>query len=205
MCGRMIRSLRKKILRIFGVIILAVFLFFSVTVIEIYRTGGKDERQNVDAIVILGSAEYAGKPSPVFKARLDHGADLYKEGYAPSIIVAGGQDEDETYSEAGVGKAYLVKQKKIPQEKIIAEEYSLTTVQNISRLKDHAQAQGLKKVLLVSDPFHMFRAKWLAKKWGIEVYTSPTQTSPISENHWLEFKFVMREAVAFTGHLFFGL
>lgn len=195
----------KKIARIFGVIVLAIFFFFSVAVVQIYRTGGKDERQNVSAIVVLGSAEYAGKPSPVFKARLDHGADLYKEGYAPLIIVAGGQDEDEAYSEAGVGKAYLEKQKKIPAEKIIAEEYSLTTIQNISRLKDHAEALELKTVLLVSDPFHMFRAKWLAKKWGIEVYTSPTQTSPISENWWLEFKFVVREAMAYFGHLFLGL
>lgn len=195
----------KKILRIFGVIVLAIFLFFSVTVFQIYWTGGKDERQKVDAIVVLGSAEYAGKPSPVFKARLDHGADLYKEKYAPLIIVAGGQDEDEAYSEAGVGKAYLIKQKKIPAEKIIAEEYSLTTIQNISRLRDFVKEKNLESVLLVSDPFHMFRAKWLAKKWSIEVYTSPTQTSPISENYWLEFKFVIREAVAFAGHLFFQL
>lgn len=192
-------------MRIFGVIVLGILLFFIVTIFEIYRTGQKDERRDVSAIVVLGSAEYAGKPSPVFKARLDHGADLYKEGYAPLIIVAGGQDEDEAYSEAGVGKAYLEKQKKIPQEKIIAEEYSLTTIQNISRLKDFAEEEKLESVILVSDPFHMFRAKWLAKKWGIEVYTSPTQTSPISENRWLEFKFVNREAMAYFGHLFLGL
>ena len=186
---------------VFGV----VLVFITALYIEIYRAGQKDERQKVDAIVVLGSAEYAGRPSPVFQARLDHAASLFQEGYAPLIIIAGGQDEDEVYSEAGVGKVYLAKKKKIPEEKIIAEEYSLTTIQNISRLKDAVSEKKLESVLLVSDPFHMFRAKWLSKKWGIHVFTSPTRESPISKNKWLEFKFVNREMVAYFGHLFFGL
>lgn len=173
--------------------ILGIFLLISGWLfLRIYQTSKLDLAMKADAIAVLGAAEYAGKPSPVFQARLDHAAELYKEDFAPFIITTGGTHPGEKFSEGAVGKMYLAK-KGIPTEKIIVDETSLTTRENIERITEIAAEKNLKKIIIVSDPFHMYRALMLAKKFGIEALPSPTRKSPISENRWLEMRYMLRE------------
>lgn len=174
-------------------VVLGIFLLtFGWLFFRIYQTSKLDFAVKADAIAVLGAAEYAGKPSPVFQARLDHAADLYKKDLAPFLITTGGTHPGEKFSEGEVGKMYLVK-KGVPAEKIISDEESLTTRENIERIAEIAREKNFQKIIFVSDPFHMYRALLLAKNFGIEALPSPTRTSPISKNRWLEIKYMLRE------------
>lgn len=176
-------------------VILGIFLFiFDWLFWRIYQTSKLDLATKADAIAVLGAAEYAGKPSPVFQARLDHAAELYKEDFAPFIITTGGTHPGEKFSEGAVGKMYLAK-KGISAEKIIVDEKSLTTKENVGRIAEISRKKNFQKIIIVSDPFHMYRALMLSKKIGIEALPSPTRKSPISENRWLEVKYMLRETI----------
>jgi uncharacterized SAM-binding protein YcdF (DUF218 family) len=212
---------KKLLVTVFAV--LGIFLFiFGWLFFRIYQTSKLDlshERSEVlsndrlrsklliprlglaDAIAVLGAAEYAGKPSPVFQARLDHAAELYKKDFAPFIITTGGTHPGEKFSEGAVGKMYLAKNG-VPAEKIMVDEESLTTKENIERIADITREKKFQKIIIVSDPFHMYRALVLAKKFGIEALPSPTRKSPISENKWLEIKYMLRETVLILLSLF---
>lgn len=191
----MLKKLAKIIAVITAVALIAVlWLFFN-----ILRTGALDSAQKADAIAILGAAAYNGEPSPVFKARLNHAKELYKKSFAPFIITTGGTysgalpaGRQEKFSEGEVGKKYLIKLG-IPEESIIAETISMTTAQNINRIAEISSERGFKKVILVSDPFHMYRSILIAKNYGLDALASPTRTSPILKNSWEEFKFTLRE------------
>lgn len=186
------------LLSVAGLILLSVLWLFS----QIYTTSKLDLAQKADAIAVLGAAEYAGKPSPVFQARLDHAFDLFKNDFAPIIITTGGTHPGENYSEGEVGKKYLEK-KGVPPEKVFAETDSLTTKQNITRVRQIIQEKNLSRIILVSDPFHMYRAVEIAKDLGIESFPSPTATSPISKNFFLELKFMGREILLTMLHKLF--
>lgn len=177
-------------LTIFGIFLLTFGLLFF----RIYQTSKLDLAAKADAIAVLGAAQYAGKPSPVFQARLDHAAELYERDRAPFIITTGGTHPGEKFSEGEVGKMYLIK-KSVPAEKIISDEESLTTRENIERIAEIAREKNFQKIILVSDPFHMYRALTLAEDFEIEALPSPTRTSPISENRWLEIRYMLRETL----------
>lgn len=190
-----------KILTLLLAITLGVFgwLFF-----RIITTGHLDQSDHADAIVILGAAEYDGKPSPVFRARLDHAKELYEKGIAPLIVTTGGTYPGEKKSEGEVGKKYL-EEKGVPALNIIAETESLTTKQNLMRVKDLAREKNIQRIVLVSDPFHMYRATILAEDLGFTPLSSPTRTSPISQNTWLQLTYVGREAILILAHVLFGI
>ncbi len=130
-----------------------------------------DEARPADAIAIFGAAEYDGHPSPVFRARLDHGLTLYRQGIAPMVITLGGAG-DEGHSEGGVGHDYLVAQG-IPESQIIAETHSGTTKESAERLAVIARANRLQRIVVVSDGTHLFRIHALCGREGLEIYTSP--------------------------------
>jgi len=185
-----VKKLLIAVLAAFGIFLLiSSWLFF-----RIHQTSKLDLAAKSDAIAVLGAAEYAGKPSPVFQARLDHAAELYKQGLAPFLITTGGTHPGEKFSEGAVGKMYLVK-KGIPTEKIIVDEESLTTRENIERIAEISREKNFQKIIIVSDPFHMYRSLLLAEKSNIEALPSPTRKSPISENRWLEIRYMLRETV----------
>lgn len=200
----------KRILKILGVVVGLVLLFIGFVFYKVYSTSTLDMASKADAIVVLGAAEYAGKPSPVLQARLDHAFDLFKQGFAPIIITTGGTHPGEDFSEGEVGRNYLIK-KGIPESQIIAEENSLTTKQNIMRVEEILNDEKLEillgkkpeKVILVSDPFHMYRAVSIAEDAGIDAVSSPTRTSPISKNKWLEFRYMVREVASSLLHILF--
>lgn len=132
----------------------------------------RDQAQPADAIAVFGAAEYDGRPSPVLRARLDHGLELYKRGLAPLIITLGGGEEADRHSEGGVGHDYLLAHG-VPERAIIAETESDNTEQSADRLATIARANGLRTIVVVSDGSHLFRIHAICEKDGLQVYTSP--------------------------------
>lgn len=180
--------------------LLAFVLIFG----QIFLTRNLDDAAKADAIAVLGAAEYAGRPSPVFEARLNHALDLYKKEMAPYIITTGGKFPGEKLSEGEVGAKYLAS-KNVPYEKILVDKDSMTTKQNIARIQEIAEEKNFKKIILVSDPFHMYRTKVIAQDLGISVLLSPTRESPIKKNTLLEFRYMAREMALVVLHLLFDV
>lgn len=156
------------------------------TVREIERQSKVDEAHAADVIVALGAAEYNGRPSPVLRARLNHALELWRQGYAPLIMTTGGAGGDPRYTEGIVGRDYLVQQG-VPSERIIVEEESESTVQTLFAASEIMRRMGLKSAILVSDGYHIFRAKRILQQAGMTAYGSPRSGQPESpwREHWL--------------------
>lgn len=169
---------------------LALYLGSFVAVLAASR---EDQRQPVDAIVVLGAAQYNGKPSPVLRARLDHAVALYREGFAPTVIVTGGIGEGDRVSEATVGRQYLVS-RGLPEPAVVVRPEGRSTQASIRSVAQWAGAHGVRRILMVSDPFHMLRLRLEAGRTVLEAHTSPTPSSPISASWRSEFLFLAAEA-----------
>lgn len=131
------------------------------------------------AIVVLGAAQYAGKPSPVLRARLDHAIALWRADTVRRLVLTGGTGEGDVTSEALVGSNYARKQG-VPASRILMESEGRTTSASMHAVSGMLQPLGIRRIVLVSDPFHMFRLWLLARKAGFTAATSPTRTSPIA-------------------------
>ncbi len=154
-----------------------------------------DQAQAADAIVVFGAAEYDGRPSPVLRARLEHALDLYQQGFAPLVITLGG-GQDTQHSEGGVGESYVVAHG-IPESRVIAETQSSDTEESARRLAAIARANGIHRILAVSDGTHLFRIHALCGSYGLVVYTSPRKPGkPISG--WDRVKRMVHEMLSYT-------
>jgi uncharacterized SAM-binding protein YcdF (DUF218 family) len=153
-----------------------------------------DQSRPVGAIVVLGAAQYVGRPSPVLRARLDHAIALWRRGLAPIMIVTGGTGRGDTTSEAAVSQRYVV-QHGVPIRAILLETEGRTTSESMAGVSALMGGQGRRDVLLVSDPFHMLRLTIIARRHGLEPYASPTPTSPIAASPTLRWKYALSESV----------
>ena len=140
------------------------------------RNAGIDEEHPADAIVVFGAAEYVGHPSPVYRARLDHAYDLFRRGLAPVIITTGGAGNDLHFSEGQVGRDYL-ESRGIPDAHLIAETQGGDTDESSQRVSVILHANEMQTCILVSDAYHMFRAKQMMEAQGLKVYISPRPAS----------------------------
>jgi len=163
--------------------------------VQIEHYAGEDQAEPSDAIGVFGAAEYDGKPSPVYRARLDHALGLYKRGIAPLIITLGGAGGDE-YSEGAVGREYLMGQG-VPEEVIIAETVSRNTEDSARRIAVIARANGLKRLVIVSDGTHLFRIHAICASDGLDVLTSPRPRVPV-EGGSQEFERIAHEILSYT-------
>ncbi len=151
--------------------------FLALTGVRIVREGSLQELHPADAIVVFGAAEYAGHPSPVLRARLDHAFDLFRKGIAPVVITTGGAASDPSFSEGGVGRDYL-QRRGIPERNLIAETQGSDTAQSALRVAVIMRANGLHSCVAVSDAYHEFRIKKLLEHEGIgPVYVAPRPDS----------------------------
>ncbi|HEX7347214.1 MAG TPA: YdcF family protein [Candidatus Limnocylindrales bacterium] len=148
---------------------------------RIWDQGNRDERPPADAIVVMGAAQYDGRPSPVFAARLDHAIELFHEGIAPRLIVTGGKQEGDRTTEAASARIYAV-QHDVPDEAILSEDQSRTTLQSIRGVAAVMRDQGFESAVFVSDPSHMLRVLRMASDQGITAFGSPTRTSPLERD-----------------------
>jgi uncharacterized SAM-binding protein YcdF (DUF218 family) len=159
--------------RLLVVVLGLVLLVVIATSVKVVETAGKQEVQPADAIVVFGAAEYAGRPSPVWRARLDHAFALYQRGVAPVIITTGGAAADPHYSEGGVGRDYLM-HRGVPERSLIAEMQGRDTSESAERVAVIMRANHLRSCVAVSDAYHVFRIRKLLEYEGIgPVYTAP--------------------------------
>ncbi len=177
-----------------GLLLLAAGIAYTIALVLVLVMSQRDQHHHVDAIVVLGAAQYNGRPSPVLAARLDHAADLFAEGLAPRIIVTGGVGRGDTLSEAVASRRYLIREG-VPDSAVVVRPEGRSTYASMSAVATWLQPRGLNTVLLVSDPFHMARLRFEARRTQLEAYTSPTPTSPISDNPNLELGYLAREGL----------
>ncbi len=152
--------------------------FVAYTTYRIWDAAGRDDRADADAIVVMGAAQYDGRPSPVFAARLDHAIELYHEGVAPLLIVTGGKLAGDRTTEAATARAYAIDHG-VPAEAIIGEDESRSTLDSIRAVAALMRDAAVDHAVFVSDPTHMYRVLRLATDAGISATGSPTRTSPI--------------------------
>jgi uncharacterized SAM-binding protein YcdF (DUF218 family) len=186
------QPLLRRLRRAFGLVLLAATSIYTVALVMVLVVSQQDQRRAVDAIVVLGAAQYNGRPSPVLRARLDHGLRLYNEGYAPRIVVTGGVGRGDTTSEAIVGRHYLLARDVVPTD-VVVQPQGRSTQASMTAVAEWLEAEGLHSVILVSDPFHMFRLRLEARRTNLESYTSPTASSPISDNPVVELRYLAAE------------
>lgn len=199
-----LRRILKIMRRVILGILIAVVLYFAVTtaLVAIWMT--KDDHPKVDAIVVLGAAQYDGRPSAIYAARLQHAVDLYRDGVAPLIVFTGGNEPGDRFTEGGSGARWAVEHG-IPESATLKEETSRTTYENLAGAKkvldSHLKTHDRPRIVVVSDPFHMLRAMKQADDLGFVAYPSPTRSSPISASHASLTMAVLREDLALGGYL----
>jgi uncharacterized SAM-binding protein YcdF (DUF218 family) len=177
------------------VVVGALVLFLGVTGSRIVAAAGESPTGKADAIVIFGAAQYAGHPSPVFKARLDHAYELYEQGLAPLVITTGGAGQDPDFTEGGVGRDYLL-HRGVPEKALIAETQGSDTAQSAARVGNILRVNGMHRCIAVSDAYHVFRIRALLEGEGIEVEVAPRPESR-PRSLWERFWAVMREAMSY--------
>lgn len=173
-----------------ALIMLAGSWLLSLVLVLVWQR--RDSRAPSRAIVVLGAAQYAGHPSPVLRARVDHAIGLYQRGFAPTLVFTGGIAPGDTTSEAAVARRYAIANG-VPDRVILVERQSRNTseaLRNVANLL----GSGPRDVILVSDPFHMLRLSILARRFGLHPRTSPTQTSPISSSRTEFWRYAFRES-----------
>jgi uncharacterized SAM-binding protein YcdF (DUF218 family) len=169
---------------ILGIALLVVLFIASLEVVhvskEIQQESLIDEAQPADAIIVLGAAEYRGRPSPVLEARLNHALLLYLKGLAPRIITTGGAGGDPVFTEGSVGRAYLTAHG-VPPEAVVVEREGESTAQSVAAVVEIMRRMNLKSAIVVSDGYHIFRVKKMLESSGLKVYGSPRPSIPPGE------------------------
>jgi uncharacterized SAM-binding protein YcdF (DUF218 family) len=183
-----------------GVFALALAIFVGFTLLlstarAIERQSTVDEAQPADVILVLGAAEYRGRPSPVLEARLNHVLFLYRQGLAPRILTTGGSGGDPLFTEGEVARAYLSKHE-VPSEAVIVESKGATTVESTTAAVEIMRRMNLKSCIVVSDGYHIYRVKKMLESQGMSVYGSPRPAEPLGE--WREQWLYFRQAVAYA-------
>ncbi|MGA2329563.1 MAG: YdcF family protein [Bryobacteraceae bacterium] len=185
----------KRIPRILWIVPLLLPVAHIVWVaVQIQRQSTRVETQPADVIVVLGAAEYRGKPSPVLKARLDHGLELFRSKRAPRILTTGGAGGDPRFTEGQVGRDYLIRQG-VPAEAILVETEGESTTQSTAAAAGIMRRAGLRSCILVSDGYHIFRAKKMLEAQGLSVYGSPRPEAP--RNDLRQWWLCLRQAVGY--------
>ena len=168
---------------------------FSSIFVSILNDSTKQELYGADAIIVFGAAQYDGRPSPVFRARLDHGNELFRQGLAPVVITTGGSAADPKFSEGGVGHDYLMR-KGIPESALIAETQANDTAESAERVAAIMRANHMNSCLAVSDAYHMFRIRMLLMHQGLHVFLAPRYDSK-PKSLWLSTLALMKESVSY--------
>jgi uncharacterized SAM-binding protein YcdF (DUF218 family) len=181
------------------VLVLPALLWATYVAARVMTVGEHDDTRPADAIVVLGTGEYSGWPSHPFGTRLERALFLYEEGLAPVVIVAGGDPEGDSYTEAAAGVRYLEHQG-LPPDALLTVQGN-NTYENLLEVKVLTKREGLETVLLVSERFHMLRSLTMADDLDIQAYASPTSTSPIDHSPASRFSATLREVAAYTAYV----
>jgi uncharacterized SAM-binding protein YcdF (DUF218 family) len=186
---------RKWLPRVVVGLVLVGLLLVGGTAFRVWYVARADERPRVDAIVVLGAAQYNGRPSEIFQARLDHARQLYEEGVADVIVTTGGMRDGDAYTEAEAGANWLVSQG-VPVEATLPVGEGSDTLRSLRAAAVVLRERDWNDVVLVSDPWHSLRAKIMAEDAGLSVWTSPTHSGPIVQTRSTQARYILRETAA---------
>lgn len=188
----------QKVFKIIGFALIVSTLYLAFIAVRIWSYGNIDEREQADAIIVLGAAVWYNNPSPVFLERIRHGIWLYENGYANYLIFTGGHGDGAEYSESYVAMNYAIAAG-IPVDSILIEEYSRTTADNFLYAKNLIEDYDISTAIVVSDPLHMYRAMRMARDNGIVALSSPTPTTKYQTLE-TQLPFLRREVFYYTGY-----
>lgn len=160
-------------------VILVPVLYLAWTAAGIWQTAKQDQRPASDAIVVLGAAQYDGEPSRVFQARLDHARELYDAGVAPLIVVLGGKQAGDRFTEAQAGAAYL--EQGLPADRVTGVKAGVTTLDSLKRFTGLAEERNIKSIVIVTDPMHLSRSQQMAEDLGFAVAVSASSIDESEE------------------------
>jgi len=193
--------------RVLLLIAIAWGIYLAVLIVRIHLAGQCDEvaraEVHADVIIILGAAQANGVPRPVLRGRLYHGINLYQQGHARYLLFSGGSKPGDRYSEAETGRRYAL-QHGVPDDAILVEPASRTTMQSLQACAQIMRAHGLHRAILVSDPFHTFRLRRMARDIGLDALASPTPDSAI-QSHWMQLRYELREVGVYSLYRLFGI
>ena len=199
--------MRRRLFRIVAILVtlavLVALAFVSAQTLSVARAirmqSTVDEVRPSDVILVLGAAEYRGKPSPVLEARLNHALFLYRQNWAPRILTTGGAGGDPTFTEGEVGRAYLSSHG-IPSEAILTETEGSSTVESTVAAAEIMRRMNLRSCIVVSDGYHIYRVKKMLESQGMQVYGSPRPTEPraAAPGGWREQWLYFRQAIAYS-------
>ena len=168
--------------RVVGLLVFISLMYGCINVAQVWWVGRSDQARAVDAIVVLGVAQYDGRPSPQLQARLDHALALWQKGLSPLVITTGGNQPGDRFTEAETSANYLIEGSvdvAVPTESIVQENTGSTTRESLIEVSKIMQARGLHSVLIVTDPYHSLRSRLIAQDLDLVAYVSPTRTSPL--------------------------
>jgi uncharacterized SAM-binding protein YcdF (DUF218 family) len=173
----------KRVAQILALVLCVGSLYVGLTVFEVWRVGRTQSTTQVDAIVVMGAAQYDGVPSPLLKARLMHAFDLWKQKIAPRIVLTGGNKPGDRFTEASASAIFL-RQQGVPQEELLQESSSRSTYEALRNVRDlvknDANFAGIERIVIVTDPYHELRSRLTAREMNFEATTSPTSNSHIA-------------------------
>lgn len=186
----------RRILTLIGLVVVLGVIYVGITFIQVWNASRSDGARDAEAIVVLGAAQYDGEPSPVLRNRLDHALELYEDGRAPLIVVTGGRQEGDRFTEATTGYNYL-REHGVPDDAILKEVQGKTTYESLAATARFLEDEGVDDVLLVSGPAHSKRLEGIASDVGLSASTSPTDGSP-------SFRSLVRETAAVSAGRLLG-
>ncbi|ACY98755.1 MULTISPECIES: YdcF family protein [Thermomonospora] len=185
--------------------ILAVVVLTPLTVgWRVWYQARQDETPKSDAIVVLGAAQYNGVPSPTLRWRLEHAVKLYRRGVAPAIVTVGGKQPGDNYTEADAGRNWLIKERQVPADKVVAVPVGSDTLESMQAVGAKFRELKWHSAVLVTDPWHGLRSKKMAQDQGIKAAASPTRSGPSVQTRDTQFHYIVRETGGYLSYVLFG-
>jgi uncharacterized SAM-binding protein YcdF (DUF218 family) len=190
-------------LRLISAVAASIVCLWAAGVCLIVFAGAHPVLQHADAIMVLGAAQYNGRPSPVYQARIDHALSLWQRGLAPLLIFTGGVGVGDTLSEGEVGRRYAVRMG-APDSLVLVERRGVTSAASVGAAAALMRARGLHSALVVSDSYHMLRLELLVRRAGIRPFRAPTPHAPIDRDRRTRARYVLRESILFPATAMLG-
>jgi uncharacterized SAM-binding protein YcdF (DUF218 family) len=184
-------------------LVVLVLLVLVVTAGRVWWFARQDDRRVSDTIVVLGAAQFDGRPSSVFTARLVHARDLWKDDVAPRIITVGGKRSGDRFTEASAGKIWLT-QHGVPGDRVVAVETGSDTLSSVAAVESRMNTEGWSTAVVVTDPWHALRTRAMATDQGIDAVMSPTRQGPAVRQRGTQIRYIARETVAYLYYKIFG-
>ncbi|MER7012524.1 YdcF family protein [Saccharopolyspora sp. NPDC000359] len=175
--------------------LLVALLVVGGTAFRVWQVARADDRRPVDIAVVLGAAQYHGKPSDVLEARLNQALKLYRAGLVEYVVTVGGRQSGDAFTEAQAGKKWLG-ENGVPAERVVEVDVGEDTLGSMQAVADLAADRGWDSALIVSDPWHSLRARTMANDFGLESWTSPARSGPVVQTREFQFKYIARETAA---------